>query len=554
MLRQHFNNNHNPDVLTCIANLSNDEVFTPPKIASAMLDLVAQAWAEDHDGDNLWENPDVKFLDPFVKTGIFLREITRRLTKGLEHKIPDLQERVNHILTKQVYGIAITELTALMARRTIYCSKYANSKHSICTAFDTDHGNIWFERTEHTWTGGTRERRIDPVTGEEFFVHTHRRCSYCKASEDDYGRGDDLETHAYALTHTEDPQALIQQIYGGKDMHFDVIIGNPPYQLSTSGHGKQARPIYGDFVQQAKKLDPRYLTMIIPSRWFAGGMGLDEFRNEMLHDGRIRVLADYLTASDVFPGVGLKGGVCYFLWNRDHVGECQITTRYKDSFDSSATRELLEPGANIFIRFNEGVSILRKVAKKEGSSDGSVNIPEAKKFINLVSSIGAFGLESSFKGRANRKTGDLKVYRNGGIGYISRDELPRTSDVIDSWKLFIGRAAPGTGNKDTYPHRVISTPFLGEPGSVSSWTYMHIGPFETKEEAQSVLSYLKCRFTRFLIQLHKASQDTTRKVYTFVPQQSWDRIWTDEELYAKYGLSDEEIAFIESIVRPMEDD
>ena len=535
---------HNPDVLTCIANLSNDEVFTPPEMASAMLDMVAEAWAADHGGENLWANPDVTFLDPFTKTGVFLREITRRLVEGLEAQIPDLQERVNHVLTKQVYGIAITELTALMARRSLYCSKRANSEHSICTAFDTPDGNIWFERTEHTWTGGTRESRVDPLTGDEIFVYTNRKCSYCGAGENDYGRGDDLETHAYAFIHTDDIKQRINEIFGAA-MHFDIVIGNPPYQLSDGGFGKSAAPIYHEFVEQAKALDPRYLTMIIPSRWFSGGKGLDDFRDAMLNDDRLRSITDYLNASDVFAGIGLKGGVCYFLWNRDNRGECTVTTHFKDHAPSVATRPLLETGADTFIRFNQGVTILRKVLSTEPDPD----------FASLVSARKPFGLTTTFQGKSKPSGDDsVLVYQNGGTGYVGRDEVQSGTEWIDAWKIFVSYAAPGTGNRDTYPHRIISTPFIGQPGEISTETYLAIGPFETRTEVDSALSYLKCRFTRFLILLHKASQHVTKKVYSFVPKQSWDRTWTDEELYAKYGLTDEEIAFIESIVRPMEDD
>jgi type III restriction system endonuclease len=534
---------HNPDVLTCIANLSNDEVFTPPEMASAMLDMVAEAWAADHDGENLWANPDVTFLDPFTKTGVFLREITRRLVDGLEEQIPDLQERVNHVLTKQVYGIAITELTALMARRSVYCSKRADGEHSICTVFDTPDGNIWFERTEHTWTGGTRESRVDPLTGDEIFIYTGRKCSYCGAGENDYGRGDDLETHAYAFIHTDDIKQRINEIFGAA-MHFDIVIGNPPYQLSDGGFGKSAAPIYHEFVEQAKALDPRYLTMIIPSRWFSGGKGLDDFRDTMLNDDRLRSITDYLNASDVFAGIGLKGGVCYFLWNRDNRGECTVTTHFKDHDPSVATRPLLETGADTFIRFNQGVTILRKV----------MDYGSNRSFADMVSSARLFGFRTYFKGREAAVDGDLVVYQNGGTGYVGRDEVQSGTEWIDAWKIFVSYAAPGTGNRDTYPHRIISTPFIGQPGEISTETYLAIGPFETRTEVDSALSYLKCRFTRFLILLHKASQHVTKKVYSFVPQQSWDRTWTDEELYAKYGLTDEEIAFIESVVRPMEDD
>ena len=206
----------------------------------------------------------------------------------------------------------------------------------------------------------------------------------------------------------------------------------------------------------------------------------------------------------------------------------------------------------MFIRFNEGLSILKKVAAVETGSTKSLALPEAKKFMRLVSSIGAFGLESTFRGKEQKSKGDLKVYRNGGIGYVARSEIAKEQAVFDKWKVFIGRAAPGTGNKDTYPHKIISTPFIGEPGSISSWTYMYIGPFDSKTVAESVLSYLSCRLTRLLILLHKPSQDTTRKVYTFVPMQKWNRKWTDEDLYAKYGISKTEIAFIETVVRPMD--
>lgn len=545
----------NPDVLTCIANLSNDEVFTPPEFANRMLDTLAEAWAAGHEGANIWADPTVTFLDPVTKSGVFLREITSRLTVGLKDQIPDLAQRVDHILTRQVFGISITALTAFLARRSVYCSKNAASEHSIALSFrraNSSDGNIWFERTEHTWIGGTEWVHTADAHGNQLEKHTDGKCKYCGASQKALDRGSEFESHAYALIHTDDIKVRITELFG-EDMQFDVIIGNPPYQINTDGFGTQARPLYHQFVQQAKALDPRFLCMVIPARWFSGGMGLDEFRESMLNDKRMRSIDDYLTASDVFPGVGLKGGVCYFLWDRDNPGPCQVTTHFKDWPVTTDTRPLLEDGADVFIRFNEGLSILRKVVTVETGSAKSLALPEPKRFVKLVSSIGAFGLESTFRGNENKSAkDDLKVYRNGGVGYVARSEIAKERNVFDKWKVYVGRAAPGTGNRDTYPHKILSTPFVGEPGSISSWTYMYVGPFNSKAEAESALSYLSCRLTRFLILLHKPSQDTTRKVYTFVPTQEWTRHWTDEDLYAKYHISGDEVAFIEKVVRPMD--
>lgn len=521
----------NPDVLSCIANLSNDEVFTPPEFANRMLDTLEDAWAADNDGASIWSNRNVTFLDPCTKSGVFLREITKRLIEGLEDEFPVLQERVDHILTNQVFGIAITQLTALLARRSVYCSKHATGEHSIASSLESEAGNIWFDRVEHAWENG--------------------KCVFCGASASNLERGDEFETHAYALIHTDDAKARVAESFGD-EMQFDVIVGNPPYQLNDGGHGTSAAPIYQKFVEQAKTLEPRYLSMVIPSRWFSGGKGLDEFRKSMLNDDRIRSIDDFLSASEVFPGVGLKGGVCYFLWDRDNAGNCKVTTRFQDWPDSVSNRPLLEDGADIFVRFNEGLSILKKVISTETGQSTSLGLPEELRFDRLVSSRKPFGLQTIFKGKPSRQSEeDLLVHQNGGKGFIGRAEIHLGQDYISGWKIFTGRAAPGTGNRDTYPHRIISTPFLGRPGEISSETYLCIGPFESEDEANNALSYLQCRLTRLLILLHKPSQDTTRKVYKFVPVQDWTRPWTDDLLYSKYGITDEERSFIEQVVRPL---
>jgi site-specific DNA-methyltransferase (adenine-specific) len=509
------NSNYNPDVLSCIANLSSDEVFTPPSLVNQILDMLPT---------EIWSDKKATFLDPACKSGVFLREIAKRLNKGLEKQIPGQQNRLNHIFKKQLFGLAITELTSLLSRRSVYCSKTANGKYSVCENFDNPQGNIRFDRVDHTWKEG--------------------RCVYCGANQEGYDRDEALETHAYRFIHTDKPEEIFK-------MKFDVIIGNPPYQMSDGGFGESARPIYHLFVEQAMKLKPRFLSMIIPSRWFAGGKGLDDFRESMLADQRIRSIDDHLCASDAFPGIGLKGGVCYFLWDRDNPGLCRVTTHFKDWPVATVSRPLLEEGVDVFIRFNEGLSILKKVVAVESGESQSLSLPDSRRFDGLVSSRKPFGLETTFKGKATKRAGDVLIYQNGGTGYTSRNSITTGVELIDKWKLFVGYAAPGTGNKDTYPHRIISTPFVGEPGSISSETYLCIGPFDSQAEAESALSYLSCRLIRLLILLHKPSQHVTRKVYSFVPIPNWTRNWTDDELYKKYKLTKDEIAFIESMVRPM---
>ncbi|GAA4182710.1 Eco57I restriction-modification methylase domain-containing protein [Gryllotalpicola kribbensis] len=527
---------YNPDVLTCIANLSNDEVFTPPELANRMLDTLELAWAEANEGASIWADPTVTFLDPFTKSGVFLREIVSRLTVGLAERMPDLQERVDHILTKQVFGIAITQLTALLARRSVYCSKFANGPHSIARSFDTADGNIWFERTEHTWIERKRERRVDPLTGEEALVQIvgTGRCAFCDASEAEYGREDDLETHAYAFIHTDDIKARIGELFGA-DMQFDVIIGNPPYQLGSNG-GTRDVPIYQHFVEQAMALEPRLLTMVIPSRWMAAGLGLRDFRESMLHDRRLRALTDYPVAKDVFTGVEVKGGVCTFLWDADYDGLCEVTTVRGKEVTGPVARDLGE--YDVFVRDARAVDILRKVLS---ANEVSVN--------TILSADKEFGWTSNFDGfHARQQPGDVPLYyvrkAKRDIGFIARAEVSKSAALIDTWKVLVPKAGSGGG---AVPDYVLGRPQIAPSPSVctQSFLFFHVG---TESEAVSVASYYATRFFRFLVSLRKITQDATKATYRWVPLQSWDRTWTDAELYAKYGLTAAEVAFIESQV------
>ena len=494
--------NYNPDILTCLANLSNDEVFTPPKLVNDILDILPQ---------KLFTNKNTTFLDPVSKSGVFLREIAKRLMEGLESEIPDKQERVNHIFKNQIFGIAITELTSLLSRRSVYCSKTANGKYSVCETFDNKQGNIIFNRTKHTWK--------------------NNKCTYCSASKEVYNRDKKLETYAYQFIHTDKPKNIF-------NMKFDVIIGNPPYQLDTGGSGRQATPIYHEFINQAKKLNPRYLSMIIPSRWFSGGMGLNSFRKKIFSDSKIRKLVDYPDSSDCFPGVQIKGGVCYFLWDRDNKGLCNVASYKNGKIASKMERPLLEEGQDIFIRYNEAVSVFKKVL-----------VEKHKSFSSIVSSIGLFGLKTDFK---DYKTmpfeKSIKIYANKNIGYIKESVVLKNKDYISKNKIFITEAY---GAGETYPHQILNKPIFAGEGTCCTGTYLVIGPFENKKITESVLSYVETKFFRFLVMLNKPTQHATSKVYKFVPIQNFDEEWTDEKLYKKYNLNKDEIKFIESMIRPM---
>ena len=495
-------NAHNPDVLTCLANLSSDEVFTPPHMANRMLDLLPTA---------LWSDETARFLDPMCKSGVFLREMARRLDAGLAEKIPDPQTRLNHIFRNQLFGLAITDLTALLARRSVYCSKTANGKYSVCDGFADEQGNVRFERVAHSWKNG--------------------RCGFCGASEKEYERGETLETHAYQFIHTEKPNELF-------NMRFDVIIGNPPYQLNDGGgKGSAAIPIYQKFVQQAKKLNPRFLTMIIPSRWFSGGRGLDDFREEMLKDNHLRTLVDFPDSTECFPGVDLSAGVCYFLWDRDNEGDCEITVTIEGKA-SKSNRPLLEKGLDYFIRYNDAIPILHKVRVKKEAS-----------FSDLVSASKPFGLRTFAKGKDNPFSGSVKLYGSTGITFIIRDEVASNIEWIDRNKIFISATY---GERLAKNYWVTGKPFLGEPGSCCSETYIVIGPCRSKAEAENIMLYMRSQFFRFLVLMVKNSPRAPRKVYSLVPKQDFTQPWTDEKLYQKYGLTKDEIAFIEAMVRPME--
>lgn len=499
---------HTPDVLSCLANLSNDEVFTPPEVVNKMLDMLPQ---------ELFENPNATFLDPASKTGVFLREIAKRLLVGLEKQIPDLQERIDHIFHKQLYGIAITELTSLLSRRSVYCSKSPDGRYSV-SQFHSSEGNIRFRKIKHTWING--------------------KCKYCGASKSEYDRSPDLETHAYEFIHTDNLEKLF-------NMKFDVIIGNPPYQLSDGGGtGSSAMPIYHKFIQQSKKLNPRFITMIIPSRWFSGGKGLDDFRDEMLHDDRIREIHDFGNANDCFPGVAIEGGVCYFLWNREQRGLCKVYSHSKDNITAMSERPLLEEGADVFIRYNEIISVIRKVASFS-----------EKSFSDIVSPRNPYVFRSEYKEEKNARNtckmlgveAGKRVFKSINLNLLGRgiDELPK-------YKIFISKADGAAGQIGfPVPARIIGKAVICGPNVACTETFLRVGPFDNEETAKNVKAYMETKFFRALVGARK-NKNMTQATYSFVPLQDFSKPWTDKELYAKYNLSQEEIDFIETMIAPMD--
>lgn len=537
----HSLSKHNPDVLSCLANLSNDEVFTPPEVVNRMLDMLPQ---------ELFESTETTFLDPCCKTGVFLREIAKRLLSnqmpGYEDAVeqinakkssgqrlsPDekffmhqLQTTVDHIFHKQLYGIAITEMTSLVSRRSVYCSKWPNGDYSV-SKFDTPEGNIRFKRINHTWENG--------------------KCKFCGANEEQYSRGETLETHAYEWIHTDNLEGIF-------NMKFDVIISNPPYQLSDGSGGStdSAMPIYQKFIAQSKKMNPKNLIMIVPSKWMVGGRGLDSFRMEMQDDKRLKMMVDYEDASACFPGIHIDGGVCYFHWAGNYKGKCDYTFISNDGSYLKSTRFLKNDYFDYVIRDNRIQSILEKTSK-----DGS--------FSNIVSSVKPFGIrgflfnEPERYPKANLKDKPYKdsvhIYGVKGIkggarrvdGYVKRDLATNNLEAIDKFKLFF---------TTSYSTNAVNPPdaIVAGPGEICTETFLLIGPFKNRKEQENCHNYMQTNFFKALLYHGKGTMHVNKSVFGLIPLQDFSESWTDDKLYNKYKLSKVEIDFIEHLFVEKED-
>lgn len=504
------------DILNCLANLSSDEVFTSPELANRMLDMLPQ---------DIFSDPNAKFLDPCSKSGVFLREIAKRLLVGLEAQIPDLQQRIDHIMGKQLFGIALTQLTAEMSRRTLYCAKKADGDYSVATCFKDDQGNLRYMRCEHVWVNG--------------------KCSQCGANRAQYDRVETIENYAYPFIHKN-----INEIFN--NMQFDVIIGNPPYQL-TDGSGAStdaAMPIYNRFIEQAMLLKPRYLSMIVPSKWMVGGRGLNQFREKMKADKHIRVLYDYENSADCFSGVHIDGGICYFLWDSQYNGNVKHFYTSNDGVSTCIQHELTNPFFDFVIRDGRIVSLLDKVKNE-------------CRFSSVVSATKPFGVRKYLFNEPERypeshlnespfyhsvKIYGVKGLKGGArrqIGYVTKQTITQGFDILDKYKIFF---------TTSYSTNAINPPesILATPNEACTETFLVIGPFTTRTEMNNCHSYMQTNFFKVLLYFGKGTMQVTKSVFSLIPLQDFSHPWTDEMLYEKYGLSEEEIAFIESMIKPME--
>lgn len=508
---------YNPDVLNCLANLSNDEVFTPPTLANQVLDMLPQ---------ELFCSPDTKFLDPVSKSGIFLREIVKRLDRGLQLIIPDRRQRIDHIMHHQVFGIATTELTSYISRRSLYCSRDADSRYSV-SHFDSAEGNIIYRNLRHTWQKG--------------------KCIYCGASQEVYDRTDADEHYAYQFIHTDNPQKLFP-----KNMKFDVIIGNPPYQLSdgSGGSSDSAMPIYNKFIEQAINVNPRFLVMIVPSKWMVGGRGLQSFRQRMINDNQIKFIYDYEDSSQCFQGLHIDGGVCFFLRDKLYHGKTNYTFVSRSGKISVSNRYLKNKYFDYVIRNHHIQDLLEKTSN--GIS-----------FSSIVSNVRPYGIRGYLFNDPSRYStselsdssfeGSVKIYGVKGIkggarrtsGYINPVVVTKNNSEIRKYKLFF-TTSYSTGAIE-YP-----TVIFGFPNEVCTETFLRIGPFDTEEEQQNCASFIQTKLFKVLLYFGKGTMHVTSAVFGLIPLVDFSHPWTDEMLYKKYGLTEDEIAFIESMIRPME--
>lgn len=472
--------------------------------------------------DRVWRDPSLKWLDPCTKSGVFLYQVAQRLMEGLKSEIPDYNDRLEHIYRNMLYGIAISELTGLISRRTLYHCKDASLEEYSIIKFDNPEGNIRFPEARCEWKAG--------------------RCIHCGASEKNAEVSEGREAHIHPFLHMD-----LSEIFGEDNMQINVIIGNPPYQMQDGGGtGKSARPLYNKFVEKARETEPELLTYVIPARWYAGGKGLDSFRSEMLSDTKISLLVDYPRSGDVFPEVDIAGGVCTFLWDKDHQGDCLVIPNGKTK---RATLRRLD-AYEVFVRDSRDVAILEKVQTKAKTHgwDFMSSVVRPSNFYGIR----PHELPSSVTDESHTSDAVMLVTKDGDK-YIPRGAISKNPDTIDHWKVIISKtSSEHAGESDKQGLRnVISKPRVLPPSSACTETYLVVDLLMQHEPAGRLLEYVKSRFFRFLLYLKTPTHNLSRPCFEFVPLLPLDRNWTDEILYDFFKLDSSEIAHIESKIKPI---
>lgn len=522
------------DILETINNVGNDEVFTPRKVVDRMLDSLPE---------EVWHNPDYRWLNPASKTGIFEREIAIRLDEGLRDIIPDVEIRRKHILQDMIFSIGQTKFTANVARRTLYyccqanrpCDGIMEDGHYVNgyaigngTWFDDAEGNVKTPCSDHMLRKG--------------------KCIYCGISEKSkYLDANQREKYSYDFIHCgpgDELQTYLANRFfkGDKSVKFDVIIGNPPYQLNDGGglNGSSAKPIYQLFVENAISIKPKYICMIIPAKWYSGGKGLDKFREHMLTCQHMSHLIDYDNFKLVFPTVELAGGVCYFLWNSDYINNVCLITNVSDKCENTEKRALNQ--FPVFIRNNCAVNIVDKIVSQYAS------------FLNeKVSARLPFNITTTYK---PKKQGIPCFFtQKDGVKFVDQNDVIDKERVLDKWKFLIPKA-PIAGQTDFskpigfyYDGNTV----IAKPGECCSESWLVAGAFNTKQEAEYFKSYIFTKIVRFLILQTVVSQNMTRKNFIFVPDLiNYNRVYDDSYLRKKWKITDAEWSLIESKIRNIE--
>lgn len=540
----------NFDILETINNVGNDEVFTPVKVCQQILDVLP---------DEVWSNPNYKWLNPCDKNGVFLREIALRLDEGLKNWEPDEEARRKHILQNMLYSIALTRFTAQVSRRTVYYCSQADKKFD--GRVDNDgHSFNGYAIGNGEWFDDDQGNILTPITEHQF---VKGKCEFCGTAEKDkdgkpgrYSDSKQLEHYAYEFIHVKDIETHLQKrFFGGKKMKFDIIIGNPPYQLSDGGAKASAGALFYKFINQAKSLNPKYLTMIVPSKWLTRegkGDKYDEFCTEMLNDRRISHLHDFIDYKDIFPMVNsIKGGVCYFLIDQNYNGKCDYSVYTSNKTLISREKRYLGNGfADVAIRDSRRLTIIEKISSKKEALFTKIVSPRKPYGLSgdiFYVEMDKYGLppisEEPFNNGFTIHGLDKGIKRT--VRYIPRDyPVPSRVEDISKWKIFTNRNV-GDGKTGSYQPKNI----IGGPNTLCSETYLQIGPFESEAEVLNCESYFKTRVFRLLVETLKSTQGLSQDTFKLVPLQDFSRPWTDQDLYDKYQFDQDEITYIESHIR-----